>query len=73
VPVVSLTVDPGDVIKRGGLGLVSETTETMHADIASLVQTRSRNLEMGACGLNYVRQHHSFAAVYQALLEIGKS
>jgi glycosyltransferase involved in cell wall biosynthesis len=71
VPVVSLTVDPGGVIKRTGHGLVSKTIDTMVTDVALLVQTRSLNLEMGACGLNYVRQYHSFTTVRQALLEIG--
>lgn len=66
VPVVSLTVDPGGVIQRETIGLVSGTVTKMRRDIEVLVQTRSLNCEMGERGLAYVRRAHSLEAMCQA-------
>ena len=66
VPIVSLEIDPGGVIQRKGIGLVSGTMSNMISDIERLAQTRSSNQAMGEKGLEYVRRTHSLEAVCQA-------
>ena len=66
VPVVSLQIDPGGIIRRDNIGLVSGTVSKMVSDVERLVQTRSLNREMGERGLEYVRRTHSLEAVCRA-------
>lgn len=68
VPVVSLSVDPGRVIAREGLGLVSGTPERLVADVERLCASRALNEAAGAAGRAYVQRRHSADAVYTALL-----
>lgn len=70
VPVVSLTVDPGEVIKRERIGLVSGTAAGMRDDIKRLVGTRALNCDLGKRGLAYVRKRHSLQAVCRAFEQI---
>jgi glycosyltransferase involved in cell wall biosynthesis len=70
VPVVSLQIDPGGVIQREAIGLVSGTVAKMIRDIKKLVQTRPLNCEMGQRGREYVRRTHSFEAVCRAFERI---
>jgi glycosyltransferase involved in cell wall biosynthesis len=70
VPVVSLQIDPGGVIRREAIGLVSGTVSRMIGDVERLVQTRSLNREMGQRGLEHVRRAHSLEAVCQAFERI---
>jgi glycosyltransferase involved in cell wall biosynthesis len=66
VPVVSLTVDPGGIIQREQIGLVSGTVAQLRHDIVQLVRQYSLNDELGRRGLAYVRRQHSFEAVCKA-------
>jgi glycosyltransferase involved in cell wall biosynthesis len=70
VPVVSLEIDPGSVIQREAIGLVSGTVAKMIRDVERLVQTRPLNCEMGQRGLEYVRRAHSLEAVCRAFERI---
>jgi glycosyltransferase involved in cell wall biosynthesis len=70
VPVVSLLANPGGVISRERLGLVSGIQNQMASDISRLVEERSLNLEMGENGLKYVRKVHSLDAVCQAIGQV---
>ena len=70
VPVVSLQIDPGGVIRREALGLVSGTVSKMIGDVEMLVQTRLLNREMGKRGMEYVRRAHSLEAVCRAFERI---
>ena len=67
VPVVSLTVDPGSVIRSEGLGRCSGDMETLAEDVRALSRTESLNRECGDNGLRYVSRRHSFEAVCEAL------
>jgi glycosyltransferase involved in cell wall biosynthesis len=70
VPVVSLEVDPGGIIKREGLGLVSGTYNQVVLDTLQLVNDRSLNCKMGTKAQEYVRRAHSMQTVCQALEQI---
>jgi glycosyltransferase involved in cell wall biosynthesis len=67
VPVVSLSIDPGGVICREGLGLVSGSVTQMRHDILRLVGERDLNGTLGRQALAYVRRQHSLSAVCAAL------
>lgn len=71
VPVVSLAIDPGGVIERERIGLVSRTLEKFSEHVSLLVKERKRNSELGARGLAYVKEHHSIGAVREALERAG--
>lgn len=70
VPVVSLQIDPGGIISREGIGLVSGTRSQMVYDISKLVEERSLNCAMGKRGQEYVRKAHSLDAVCRAFEQI---
>lgn len=70
IPVVSLQIDPGGVIRREGLGLVSGSPAQMVRDIMKLVEERSLNYEMGKRGQEYVRRAHSIGAVCRAFEQV---
>lgn len=70
VPVVSLTIDPGQVIQREQLGLVSGTPERLRHDLKRLVQIPVLNDALGARGLAYVRRYHSLEAVCRVFEQI---
>lgn len=67
VPVVSLTVDPGGIIAREEIGIVSASPERLREDVAALVENKLRNHHLGGRGLAYVRRHHRVEAALQAL------
>jgi glycosyltransferase involved in cell wall biosynthesis len=69
VPAVSLSVDPGGVIAREGLGAVSRDPQTLARDVAVLVQDESVNRRAGLAGLAYVRRRHATAVVCRSLAD----
>ncbi|HRW03682.1 MAG TPA: glycosyltransferase family 4 protein [Caldilineaceae bacterium] len=71
VPVVSLLIDPGNVIVRHQLGFVSGQMDKFRADVEALLQSPVRNQQMGANGLRYVREHHGVDFVCRALLALA--
>ena len=73
VPVVSLEIDPGGVIHRETIGLVSGTVPKMIGDIDRLVRTHLLNCRMGERGWKYVRRTHSLGAVVRAFERIMPS
>jgi glycosyltransferase involved in cell wall biosynthesis len=70
VPVISLQIDPGNVIRRQGLGLVSGSYNKLVEDICKLVVDQHLNNEMGKKGQLYVRNAHSIEAVCRSFEEI---
>jgi glycosyltransferase involved in cell wall biosynthesis len=68
-PVVSLSVDPGGVIEREQLGLVSGSAARLVADVSTLSCTEALNVRVGDKALAYVRRGHSLDAVYGALMQ----
>ncbi|MCP1538835.1 glycosyltransferase family 4 protein [Methylorubrum extorquens] len=67
VPVVSLRVDPGDVIREYGLGRVSGSIEILCEDVLRLAVDARLNRILGENGLAYVRRWHGSDAVCAAL------
>jgi glycosyltransferase involved in cell wall biosynthesis len=67
VPVVSLSVDPGAIIEREQLGLVSGTEARLKHDVSALARTESLNMQFGGRGLAYVRRTHSLEEACRAL------
>ncbi|HXW71845.1 MAG TPA: glycosyltransferase family 4 protein [Methylocella sp.] len=67
VPIVSLSVDPGGVIEREQLGLVSGSQANLRRDVIALSRQRPLNARLGGNGLAYVRREHSLEAVCAAL------
>ncbi|MGV7034254.1 glycosyltransferase family 4 protein [Methylobacterium symbioticum] len=67
VPVVSLSVDPGGVIAREGLGLVSGGTDALARDAEALVRDAALNRRCGLRGLDYVRTRHARDVVCESL------
>lgn len=66
VPVVSLQIDPGGVISREDIGLVSKTPGQLAKDIMKFITEASLNQTMGKKGQDYVRRTHSIGEVCQA-------
>lgn len=66
VPVVSLQIDPGNVISREGMGFVSGGPGQMVLDIKRLVEDPQLNCILGEKGFEYVQRIHSIEAVCQA-------
>jgi glycosyltransferase involved in cell wall biosynthesis len=70
VPVVSLSVNPGGVITREGLGLVSGGVGGLAADLRRICADRRLNESCGARGAAYVQAHHSVEAVHKAFIDL---
>jgi glycosyltransferase involved in cell wall biosynthesis len=73
VPVVSLSVDPGGVIRREQLGLVSGNRDALQGDIRKVACSETLNWQTGKRALDYVRRKHSRGAVFEALSKIVPS
>jgi len=59
VPVVSLNVDPDDVIKKYKLGFHSRTFEQLLDDVVQLIMNEKLRIEMGENAYKYAIQYHS--------------
>ncbi|MBL6459073.1 glycosyltransferase family 4 protein [Belnapia sp. T6] len=66
IPVVSVDVDPGSVIRDWQLGLVSGSAAALRQDVLSLTEPGTAR-DFAERGLAYVRSSHSIGAVHQAL------
>lgn len=67
VPVVSLGVDPGGVIRERGLGRVSGSMTVLREDVLRLAVDVRLNRSLGETGLAYVRRWHGSDMVCAAL------
>jgi glycosyltransferase involved in cell wall biosynthesis len=65
-PVVSLKIDPGRVIERVGLGMVSGSLDRAIADINALMDSPQRREEIATRARQYIAERHSEAAVMAA-------
>ncbi len=68
-PVASLIVDPGAIIEREKLGVVSGNIANLRQDIEDLATSKTRNEQLGRNGFHYVRRHHSPETVYKTLMQ----
>lgn len=69
-PVVSLNVDPDDVIQKHALGRLSGTFEKMCSDVRDLMGDSSLRETLGENGRQYVRDNHSREVVVPQYLDI---
>jgi glycosyltransferase involved in cell wall biosynthesis len=67
VPVATLSVDPGGVIEREQIGLVSGSDAQLWCDVRRLACDESLNRQLGSRGMSYVKRRHSLEAVCDAL------
>jgi hypothetical protein len=67
VPVLSLSVDPGQVIETQGLGRISRTEAGLLSDLHLLTKNGTLNREMGERALDYVRRRHNMPTVCDML------
>jgi glycosyltransferase involved in cell wall biosynthesis len=71
-PVVSLKIDPDDVMMRNEIGLVSRDIQTTISNLTSLINQPQRREEMAVRSRSYVTEAHSEPAVvsrFQRALE----
>lgn len=73
VPVVSLTVDPDDVIKRYKLGRVSRTLEKMICDIGELYGDTALCDALGENAHSYAYEYHSIESSVSGYCELFES
>lgn len=59
VPVVSLNVDPDNVLKNGRLGLHSRSVDALVKDTEQLIEDRDLRESMGRRAQQYALRHHS--------------
>lgn len=65
-PVVSLQIDPDHIIRRFGLGAISNGVQGAVEDIERLVGSAERREEIAVRSRQYVAAHHSAPAVVKA-------
>lgn len=59
VPVITLAVDPDDLIKRNGIGVCAGSYEKLKDTIVDLVHSSERRIQMGQKGKQYAYENHS--------------
>jgi glycosyltransferase involved in cell wall biosynthesis len=73
-PIVTLNVDPDNLIERKGLGAVSRTVDSAVKDIITLVASVDRREEIAARAKQYISDNHNPAAVVRIFVgALGKS
>jgi len=73
IPVVSLTVDPDNVIRDNRLGFVSGCMDKMKKDINSLLADASLRSELGRNGRDYVQKNHAADVIAGQFLSLFES
>ena len=73
VPVVSLTVDPDEIICNHKLGFHSKTIQQMMIDIESLLKHDGLRNEIASNGRKYIREHHDVKMVTNQFIELLSS
>ncbi len=66
-PVVSLSIDPDDVIKRKGLGRVSNNIHQAIADISDIIASTPLRDDIAVRAREHVQASHSEAAIIQTI------
>jgi glycosyltransferase involved in cell wall biosynthesis len=62
-PVVSLKIDPDNIIRNEGLGIVSGTVDAAVADVKALLAATNRRQEIALRARRYINEKHNEAAV----------
>lgn len=69
-PVVSLNVNPDEIISRYGLGCYSQTFDQMVKDVRSLIQNEALRCEMAERGRRYVKQKHDAGKIVPRYMKL---
>lgn len=69
-PVVSLNVDPDEIICKHKLGFHSGTFEQMIIDVKTLLKDKGLREEMGMNGRQYVKKEHDLGKIVEKYTEI---
>jgi len=64
-PIVTLKIDPDNIIERMGLGAVSKTVEVATNDIQSLVASPKRREDIAGRARQYISERHTEAVVVE--------
>lgn len=70
VPVVSLTIDPDEIICTNKIGFHSKTIQQMIVDIECLLQNDNLRSEMALNGRKYIREHHDVKKVTNQFIQL---
>lgn len=73
IPVVSLTVDPDNIIKNNRLGLVSGSFNKMKEDIKLLLAEERLRNELGENGKVYVQDNHTTEVIIRQFISLFES
>jgi glycosyltransferase involved in cell wall biosynthesis len=73
VPVVSLNVDPDDVLSREKIGFRSTTFENLCRDVSTLIEDKPLRETMGQRARSYAIQNHSLESITDRFLECIRS
>ncbi len=66
-PVLSLEVDPGDVIARHETGVVVQDVAAFQTELKALLEDDDRREQLGENGRQYVERYHSVDHAYEQL------
>ena len=61
IPVISLNVDPDDILKKNKIGFHSRSFEQMVLDLRKLIEGKKLRMEMGKRARKYALNNHSMA------------
>jgi glycosyltransferase involved in cell wall biosynthesis len=70
VPVVSLTVDPDDVLKTHGLGFHGVSFEGLVTGVRQLIQDAPLRVSMGKQAREYAVRHHSMGPNFAKIVSL---
>jgi glycosyltransferase involved in cell wall biosynthesis len=70
VPVVSLNVDPNEILTREKIGFCSKSFEKLVRDVTTLVENRMLREEMGKRACHYAETNHTIDKMVEKLISV---
>ena len=70
VPVVSLTVDPDNILVREKIGFRSGTFKRLCTDVRILIENNALREEMGTRACRFARANHSVENMVEKVIEL---
>ncbi|MEE9376875.1 MAG: glycosyltransferase [Candidatus Lokiarchaeia archaeon] len=67
VPVITITVDPDDIIKKNNIGICAGSYEKLKDTVVDLISSPERISQMGKQGKHYAYNNHSMKNIDQIL------
>ena len=68
LPVISLSVDPDDILKKYNIGMCSGTIVKLKEDLQKIINNPDLRNKMGLNAFIYAQKHHSLKNIDQMLL-----